>query len=445
VTSLRELVDEAVDANWWHPAWWAFLLGTSALERIARPAGPELYAAFLGANGGPRSDTFMGAPPRAGVDRHREAVRRARAAWQAIEALDGTLPGQPLRVSLVQRDGWLRAAPLSLGRPVRFETDRGVIGVELTAHADDDRLARLLAAGQLASVERPAPVLVSLLPGELGDCRHLHRRGWSDGAGPWLGVGDAGPLAVVTTCHFAVDGYGHAQLTRAILGGPGAGERVSGSGELGLACALLPHVPFAAAAHATGLALAARFGMRRGRTPSFQIPFVPGDRSDPDRLRRRVLFTLTSVGRDEPRDRFAARLRAQLEREAVTPGLLTRVLAATVNAPLPDGLRRRLLAGNREPSSWLPPTEALPGRASLAYLRFPAAERPVAPLYAGSSPPIWDEAGSASLTLIDHGERTSVSVATSGALDPSELLQTWQRALASVHPRTADATPGSAP
>jgi len=400
------LVDEAVDADWRHPAWWAFVAGTAALEGIARPANGELYAAFLGANGGPRSDTFMAVPARA-ADRD-EALRRARAAWDAIERLDGTLPGQPLRVSLVRRDGWLRAEPLGPGRIVALETEGGV------RHIDVDTLEPR---------SGPAPILVSLVPQRLGVCRHLHRQ--TEGA--WLGIGDAEGLGVVTTCHLAVDGYGHAQLTRAVFPSPGAQDSVSATGELGFAGALVPRVSFAAAAHALALALTETHGARGSRSPSFQIPFVPGDRSDPQRLRRRVSFTLASLRLGESREEFGARLRGQLEREAREAGLLTRVLAATVRAPVPEALRRRLLAGNREPSALLPPTEALAGRASLAYLRFPDGERPAAPLYAESSPPVWDRAGGVSMTLVDHGESTTASVAVSGQIDAAAFLARWKR------------------
>jgi hypothetical protein len=415
--SLRALVDEAVDADWRHPAWWTFLLGTAALEGLARPADGELYAAFLGANGGPRSDTFMAVPQRPAVDRWDEAMRRARAAWAAIERLDGTLPGQPLRVALQRRDGWLRAEPLGPGRPVVIETAQGLRYADLQGEKP-----------QLDTRPIAAPILVSMIPQRLGDGRHLHRRAWGDAPAPWLGIGDAEGHGIVTTCHLAVDGYGHAQLTRAIFPDPDPSRpSVSAPGELDFAGAVMPRVSFVAAAHALGLALTEVHGARGDRSPSFQIPFVPGDRADRSRLRGRVSFTLASLRHGEDRETFGARLRAQLDREAREAGLLTRILAATVYAPFPESVRRRLLAGNREPSPHLPPTEALAGRASLAYLRFPDEDRAAAPLYAESSPPVWDRAGSVSMTLVDHGAQTTASIAASGAISATDFLARWRR------------------
>ena len=46
--------------------------------------------------------------------------------------------------------------------------------------------------------------------------RHGHRRAWTERGGPWLGLGRAGGVAVVSTCHLIVDGYGHALITARI-------------------------------------------------------------------------------------------------------------------------------------------------------------------------------------------------------------------------------------
>jgi hypothetical protein len=56
-------------------------------------------------------------------------------------------------------------------------------------------------------------VCVSIGEEPIETARHGHRRAWRNGRGPWLGLGRAGELATVSTCHLVVDGYGHACLT----------------------------------------------------------------------------------------------------------------------------------------------------------------------------------------------------------------------------------------
>src|SRR5262249_57209971 len=95
-------------------------------------------------------------------------------------------------------------------------------------------------------------------------------------------------------------------------------------------------------------------------SPTFQIPIAPGGWDDPERRRRRVLFALASLRlvddeRPEPFDAFARRLEAIAAREAEGKGVLTRILRATTQAPLPARLRRRPLPPPGRTHPPLPP------------------------------------------------------------------------------------------
>jgi hypothetical protein len=457
---LRGLIAEVADVDWRHPAWLALVGGTALLEATngaPRVGAGELYATYLSANGGPRADTFM-ARERAAAARPDPAVAvalavvRARAAAAVLDRLAGELPDQPLLRALAWRDGWLTRVALPPGPPrVAFVTPRGAVLADLAA--PDGALAAALGAvcaGQpprpplvaidaAARVPVPAAVAVALASEPIATARHLHRRAWSAGGGPWLGVGEAPGLELVTTCHLVVDGFGHgrvasrlfaalapppAALVAAAAGGLGtaslpAPAPLPDAEPLGFAAAALPRadVQFPRAAYAFGRTLARAYGRRAARfSPTFQVPLVPGDRADAGRRSRRLLFGLMSVrmvdGGFEDYRAFRARLETTLPREAAAAGLLTRLLAATSNAPLPPSWRRRLLASRREPHPLLPPVEALAGRGSLALIRYPDDEPP--PLYAASAPPLFDDVGAVVLTLIPHAGGCAASIAGSG-------------------------------
>src|SRR5262249_58914584 len=110
--------------------------------------------------------------------------------------------------------------------------------------------------------------------------------------------------------------------------------------------------------------------------------------------RRRLLFGLRALrmrdGEFESFEAFRARLESLLPREAAAAGLLSRVLFATSNVPLPTSWRRRLLASRGEPHPLLPPVEVLAGRGQLSLIRFGKGERPPGPLYAPPAPPLVD-------------------------------------------------------
>jgi hypothetical protein len=158
------------------------------------------------------------------------------------------------------------------------------------------------------------------------------------------------------------------------------------------------------------------FGAVGKRSPTFQVPVAPG--TGEERRRRRVVLGLLSVGSDESIEELRPRARRLLEREAAGGGLLSRVGAAAVGAPLPDFVRRRLLAPAARPRPLLPMVEVLSGRGCLSSLRFAPGEEPAAPLFAASSPGLGptpaDPRGGVVLTLIDHGGPCSASLCGTG-------------------------------
>jgi hypothetical protein len=380
------------------------------------------------------------------------AVARARAAATALARLDGAFPDQPLRCALRWRDGWLDREPASLEHAA-FLTPRGVwVG----ALGDAVGLARHCAGEPIPAAAAVPAVAVSLLDHDLSTARHLHRATWADGRGPWLGLGQAGDLEVVTTCHFAVDGYGHGRIAAEIFAaladasteaGDGtpvtwpAGD-IDGAEPLGMAAARISAPRSARAAYALGLTLLRLYGNGGGFSPTFQIPVAPGRRDDPERRRRRVLFALASLrvegGAPEPFDHFAPRLEALAAREAEGRGALTRILRATTLAPMPRRLRRRLLRSDGRTHPRVPPIEVLAGRGSLSAIRYPESERPPAPLYAVSSPalsaPPHDPLGAIVLTLVHHGAEATATLCGNGlAGTPSgarRVLDVWLEALA---------------
>ena len=474
IRELGALLDEVADVNWRHPAWWGLTGGAALLEALARPAGAadpdaDPYAQFLGANGGPRSDTFMARdraePPLDLAGRIARALLRARAGAAAIATLDGTLPGQPLACVMRWQRGWLRRGPAPSPPAAALVTPAGAFLAPLAR--SDAELGRALAAALAgrphdltpidASARGPTPaaVAVAVEPEPLERARHLHRRAWTRGGGPWLGIGDAGPLELVTTCHLAVDGFGHGRVTsavfaevdrqaqripelaaviRAALGGaavatlpaPVIGDPMGFAGQVLRGRTLaFPAVAYGfgralECCYSAGLAPAARRAARH--SPSFQVPVAPGPLGDPERRGRRVLFAILALamrdGEPEPFAEFRARLPALLERELAGRGVLTRILTATARAPLPAGMRRRLLGSSGRPHPLVPPIEILGGRGCLSSIRYPAGARPPAPLYAASSPALTasakDPRGAVVLTVVHHDDAATVSVCGTG-------------------------------
>lgn len=412
-------------------AWWLLAGGAAAVEPLRPRSGYVISDAV------PSSDTFIGVRSSPPADPIREAIAHAHAARAAIRALDGQLPDQPLAVTIRRANGSGASTIASALDVAAFAIGDQVV----TARLADDVSAEASLAARIARGESdpalPAPfVCVSIGDEPLATARHGHRRAWRDGGGPWLGVGRAGDLSIVSTCHLAVDGYGHAWLAskladlvpdlaaRAPQGAalepvplPGVADGIP----LGIAWRELPHpAPRALPlGYALGRALhrAARDPSARF-SPTFQIPVARGDRSDPLRRRRRVVASALSLrfehGAVEPFPAFEQRARAILDREAAGRGLISRLLSAARAAPFSLAWKRSTMSTARP--RWLDRlAEVVGGRACLSKIRLDFA---LAPACAVSSPARLatpsDPLGACVVTVLDDGMRAAITVCGSG-------------------------------
>lgn len=483
---LRALLDEVAEIDWRHPAWWGSVAATAAFERLPARGGHDLDAGYLTSDGGPRSDTFMATPCAAADAAHAVAagVVQARAAWDALATLDGTLPGQPLLCQLDHRGALARRRPLSQPRRAVFATPSGAYVATLGERATSDgELVRELArahAGHPPARHRltrvdprsdallDAAISVSLLLEEPATARHAHRRGWNTAGGPWLGVARAVDRAFVTTSHTVVDGYGHALIANAVLAAPvpdtliAAARRVLDGAPLEPAPALAQALPlgiavgellaaprFAELLYATGWALERIYRRdlspaqrRRARfTPTLQIPIAPGAPDDPARLRRRVAPGLIALrmhrGELEDPTALRARLGALIAREAACAGALGRLREAALRVPLPASIKRRSLRAGAVPHPLAPPIEVLAGRGCLSSLGFPPGAAPPMSLQAASAPAldasVGDPRGGSVVTVVTGAETSTVTVSGTGLAGTEAgaraFLRAWEQGL----------------
>ncbi len=476
-------IEELAQVSWVHPAWW----GTLALMLWPGSAAGHELQGYRNANSHPETDTWMAHPlplpdsQAAGVAR---AVLRARRALDALRQLEGTLEDQPLLRHLVWQGPWLTQTPLPqadhqvvflLGERRFLATLRPGDEVRVTAELAQIAASMPSTSTSLseipadARVPMPAAVAIALEPTTLTAAHHLHRRAWTHGGGPWLGVSDVAGWGVVSTCHLAVDGYGHVLLSSKILGATDqssdllarlesvARERL-GDRQSGLPAAesdscfagrLIPRHSFRACAYAFGRALEQVFRaeepphlrLRHRFSPVFQVPVAPGERHDPQRVTRRTRHALLSLrmntGVFEPFAEFAQRVPGLLAAELAGGGLLANLAQAVAGAPLPAAWRQRLLLTHHRPRRWVPVYDVLCGRGRLSSLSFPTATELPCPLYAASAPPLADSAhdprGSLVLTLIHHPDQVTASVLGTGwitAAGAERFLDLWQAELA---------------
>ncbi|HEU4730712.1 MAG TPA: hypothetical protein VFT22_22610 [Kofleriaceae bacterium] len=439
-----EIHDELAAIAEVDPRWWLLAGGVALAEPRARA---DVY---LACDAEPDGDTFMGY--RAPRPRHVvvDAIHRASAARAALRELDGGLPDQPLAVTIDRTGG-----PDT--RPSALEVAAFAVGDRcLVARLDDPALPAQLAA-VVAGAEPPAwrgatPfVCVSIGDEPLETARHGHRRAWSAAGGPWLGLGRSGEVAVVSTCHLVIDGYGHAWITgqiaklaRLVEAAEAAGstER-SAPGALAAADALGAATPRLAAvagavplavvwrelacptprviplAYELGCILHRHVGRRDARfSPTIQIPVARGRKDDPLRLRQRIVSATTSVrfegGVPEPFAVFEARVRGVFSREAEDRGLVSRLLAAARAVPVPVAWKRKGIGAKRP--RWLESfAEVIGGRALLSRIVLDA---PIPPLCAVSSPARLaseaDPAGGCVVTIIEDGRRGAITLCGSG-------------------------------
>lgn len=425
------------------PRWWLLAGGTALAERWrARPG-------YVVSDAEPGADTFIGHRAALPVDPLRDAIDRARAARAALRELDGTLPDQPLAVTIGRGEG-------AVTEPSALEVAAFAIGGHCVVAALDDpglhhRLADA-ARGIAPPVWHGATpfVCVSIGDDPLATARHAHRRAWRDGRGPWLGLGRAGELATVSTCHLVVDGYGHACLTGRIhaLAEAAAADRlargawspghaghghahahwvppplaaVAGGAPLGVAWQEIagPSLRALPLAYAAGVVLHRAAGRRDARfSPTLQIPVAPGRLDDPERRRRRATAAVVSVrlagGVPESFDTFAARARGVLERETLGVGLCARLLTAARAAPTPLAWKRRGFSTARP--AWLDRfAEVLGGRACVSRIRI---DTPLPASCAVSSPSRaaspGDPLGASVVTVVDDGDRAAITVCGTG-------------------------------
>ena len=445
-----ELHDELAAIADDDPRWW--LLAGSAAVAESWPARPG----YVVSDAEPSADTFIGyrAAPAPGIDPLRDPLRdaidRARAARIALRELDGTLPDQPLAVTLARDDrtitetSTLDAAAFAIGPSC------------LVAALDDPTLPNQLAA--LLRGHAPAPwhgptpfVCVSIGDDPIETARHGHRRAWRWGRGPWLGLGRTGELATVSTCHLVVDGYGHACLSGRIhtlvAEARAASDRLARMTRTPLPYAIAPTplhalpplspvaeaVPLGVAwqeldgpslralplAYAVGRILHRAANRPDARfSPTLQIPVAPGRLDDPERRRRRAMAAAVSVrfdgGAPEPYGTFEARARTVLDRETRGVGLCARLVAAARAAPAPLTWKRRGFSTSRP--GWLDRvSDVLGGRACLSRIRI---EPPIPPSCAVSSPSRYasagDPLGACVVTVVDDGNRAALTVCGSG-------------------------------
>ena len=309
---------------------------------------------------------------------------RARAARTAIRELDGTLPDQPLAVTV-------RSAPNgAIAEPSALDTAAFAIGDALLVREPRrpcpargrsrprcaaNRIRRCAAPGS-----GPVPfVCITLGDEPLATARHGHRRAWTSAGGPWLGLGRAGDLAIVSTCHLILDGYAHARLAARISGRcivlsvRPSGKREERDMRPRLECAIPLDVTwreltaasgrFHSPTHSAASCTRSPAGSDARFSPTVQMPVAPGAPDDPLRRRRRVVPAIVSVrfdrGVPEPLAEFTARARAALAREASGAGLTSMLLAAARATPAPLAWKRRALGVGRP--RWLEPVADLIG------------------------------------------------------------------------------------
>ncbi|MGE0868906.1 MAG: hypothetical protein AB7P03_10095 [Kofleriaceae bacterium] len=434
VRRTSELHDELgaiaeLDARWWLVAG-----GVAAAEPW--PA----RASYVWSDAEPGADTFIGHRAPAPADPIRHAIASAHAARAALRELDGALPDQPLAIT-IRRSRRAALIPSRLDRVAFAIGDRCVVATLAEDIADEAPLARELAAVCAGAADRQASTATPFVTISIGDepvetARHGHRRGWRAGAGPWLGVSRAGGMAIVSTCHLVIDGYGHSWLAAAIAEHraglidraprgslqqlPGL-RRVPGAIPLGVAWRELgaPAPRALPLAYALGRALHRAAGKPDARfSPTIQVPVAPGRADDPQRRRRRVVPAIVSVrfdrGAPEPYEVFEARCRDVLAREAAGAGLCARLLAAARAAPLSLAYKRKGFSAARP--RWLEPVaEVIGGRACVSRMQM---DRAVPPSCAVSSPArlasASDPIGGCVVTVIDDGTHAAITVCGSG-------------------------------
>jgi hypothetical protein len=268
-----------------------------------------------------------------------------------------------------------------------------------------------------------------------------------------MGVADVPPFSVVSTCHAAVDGYAHARVCADVLRpaaahssrfapDPLSGVPGVSPPSVGFAARAIigPRPRLAAAMHAFASVLDRRLGGGAARTVPFHVPVAPGQRAESARWRRRSLYGLMALAKDadgqlESVEALAARLPEFLAREAAGRGLLTRVLRAALELPLPPALQRLLIARRPRADRFFAPARVLTGAGYISWMRFPTGEEPQFPTYPSAVPSFSDEGyGGAGLSIAPFSSGLACGLTTSGTLGTNalaeQMIDEWANALA---------------
>ena len=412
--------------------WWLLAAGVA----LAEPYAPkEMY---LACDAEPDADTMMMFRAAVPANAVTDAIARASAARTALREIDGTLPGQPLAVTVKRSDGAITV-------PSALDVAAFAAGAHcLVARLDDPTLPQQLVDLLAGRTPKPWPGATPFVTVSIGDdatatARHGHRRAWTQSGGPWLGLGRSNAWAVVSTCHLVVDGYGHARLTTRIAELMATATANPRAPTPNAANVIPPLVDFKAAvplvivwreltaptprliplAYRLGILLHQRLGQPQARfSPTIQIPVARGHAEDPLRLRRRIVSATTSVGFDrgqpEPFAYFEARLRSVFAREAAGTGLVSRLLAAAAAVPVPLAWKRQSIGVHRRP--WLEAiADTIGGRALLSRI---ALDFTAPALAAVSSPSrlasAHDPFGGCVITLVDDGNNGMLTLCGTG-------------------------------
>ncbi|MEO8553505.1 MAG: hypothetical protein ABI678_26205 [Kofleriaceae bacterium] len=433
---LREVADlAAIDPRWW------LLAGGAALPW-------SRVGAYVISDAEPASDTFIGRPTPAPANVVGDAIARAHAARAAIEALDGQLPDQPLSVTVRRCAYGAITEPSTLEHAAFAIGDRTWVAALLDAPGAEHALAQELAAvivnpdaptTRLRPLGEAVPfVCITLGDEPLATARHGHRRAWQTtndfSVGPWLGLSRADGMEIVSTSHMIVDGFGHSQLSSLIHDRQSVRASVDVSVRdaprippdaiaLRIASKELVEVPRALdLAHKLGVSLHRLAGRPDARfSPTFQIPIAPGDRSDPDRFKRRVVPAIVSVrfdhGTPEPFAAFAARTRELLSREASGTGVSAHLLAAARGVPASLAWKRRAVGPARP--RWLESmANLIGGRGCVSKITGEPAVAVSSPSRLATDA---DPLGSCVVTIVATDQRAIMTVASSG-IDPDALV-----------------------
>lgn len=182
-----------------------------------RPVEESLWEDLLAYRRGPGADAFsmsplVGAPA---ADLLLDRAVEIRAIVDALRALAGQFPGQPLERHIKKGALRTRRVPLSLDdTPVAVrlggwftvlhvgdEHPRRLRDLLETSLAEDARELRLVGSPSV-----PAPIVVSIDPVQFAEAVHLHRVGMD---GPWLGwseVRTTGRFGVLSGHHLVLEG-----------------------------------------------------------------------------------------------------------------------------------------------------------------------------------------------------------------------------------------------